>query len=157
MSNPQKRKGSDFERLVAKLFANAFDCQAMKRTPNSGGLDIKGDLRAVHGPYCRECKYRNSCPVDSFVVEAKKQEHMNIWACIQQAKRQATGGKKWCLIFSRNKEGVYVTLDIQDWFELLLEASKTHDESSQHSIGGSLHPGAGGNRMPIPDGQSYPV
>ena len=98
-------KGKNFERLIAKIFAKAFNTN-IRRTPGSGNLDIKGDLRNLSGP------------LEEWVIECKKQEKINIWDCIHQSQRQA-GSKKWLLVFSRNREKEYVCLDLQDWIELI--------------------------------------
>lgn len=105
MPSKAKRKGSDYERKIAKLFSKAFNTN-VRRTPGSGNLDISGDLRNLSGP------------LEAWVFELKKQEKINIWACIHQAQREAKY-KKWALIFSRNREQDYVVLDINDFIELI--------------------------------------
>jgi hypothetical protein len=101
-----QRKGKDYERYIAKLLAKAFDTN-VRRTPCSGGLDIKGDLRNLSGP------------LEAYVFECKKQEKLNIWKCLQQTFLQAGSGKKGVLVFSRNHERDYVCMDIHDFIELL--------------------------------------
>jgi len=104
MINPQK-KGKAYERQIAKLLSKAFDCD-VRRTPCSGGLDIKGDLRNLYGV------------LDRFVIECKKQEHINIWKALDQTTRQG-GSKIGLLIFSRNNEKDYVCLELNDFIGLL--------------------------------------
>ncbi len=106
--NPQT-KGKTYERQIAKVLAKAFDCD-VRRTPGSGNLDIKGDLRNLYGP------------LEDYVFELKKQEKINIWACIHQSQLEA-GYKQWVLIFSRNRENDYVCMDLQDWIALVQKAS----------------------------------
>ena len=106
MINSQQ-KGKRYERKIAKKLSAAFDCN-VRRVPNSGGLDIKGDLRNLHGA------------LDKFVIECKNQEKLNIWKCMQQAITQA-GHKMGLLIFTRNNEKDYVCMELNDFIELLLD------------------------------------
>jgi len=105
MPNSAQTKGKNYERKIAKLLSAALGCN-VRRTPCSGALDIKGDLRNLSGA------------LENWVFECKKQEHLNIWQAIQQAIDQA-GHKKWALIFSRNNAGDYVVIDINDFIELV--------------------------------------
>ncbi len=106
MAINSQKKGKDYERHIAKLLSKAFNCN-VRRTPCSGGLDIKGDLRNLSGP------------LENWVFECKKREKLNIWKSIAQVKRDA-GHKNWAVIFSRNNEGCdYVTIDINDFIELV--------------------------------------
>lgn len=108
MANKAMTKGKNYERHIAKLLSEAFDCK-VRRVPCSGALDIKGDLRNLSGP------------LEEWVFECKKQEKLNIWKAIHQAQVQA-GYKKWALIFSRNNELDYVCMDINDFVEILQRA-----------------------------------
>lgn len=103
-------KGKGYERHIAKLLSKAFDCN-VRRTPCSGALDIKGDLRNLSGA------------LEDYVFECKKQEKLNIWAAIHQAQTQA-GYKVWILIFSRNNEKDYVVMDLNDWIALVQKGSE---------------------------------
>lgn len=103
--NKSQRKGKDYERRIAHILADAFDCR-VRRVPNSGGLDIKGDLRNLSGA------------LEDYIIECKKQEHLNIWACLAQTMRQA-GSKVGLLIFSRNNERDYACLELNDLIALL--------------------------------------
>lgn len=110
MTSRAMRKGKGYERHIAKLLSEAFDCN-VRRTPCSGALDIKGDLRNLSGA------------LEDFVFECKKQEKLNIWKAIHQAQVQA-GYKIWTLIFSRNNERDYVIMDLQDWIALVQKGSE---------------------------------
>lgn len=107
-----KRKGYRFEKFLVDLFNKAFNTNKIRRTPLSGGLSIKGDLCTLEG------NFDLPGPLSNWCIEAKNQERINIWACIEQAKSQS-GGKKWLLCFTRNNEGVYVCMDINDYIELI--------------------------------------
>ena len=104
MKHPLK-KGKNYERKIAKILSDAFDCN-VRRTPGSGNLDIKGDLRNLSGP------------LEGFVFELKKQEHLNIWKALEQTFLEA-GHKIGVLIFSRNNERDYVCIDLQDFIAIL--------------------------------------
>ena len=107
MINPQT-KGKGYEREIAKKLSKMFDCN-VRRTPCSGGLDIKGDLRNLSGA------------LENWVFECKKQEKLNIWSAIKQA-RAAAGIKNWAVIFSRNRENCdYIVMDLNDWAAILLK------------------------------------
>ena len=116
MKHPLK-KGKDFERKIAKILGKAFGCN-VRRTPGSGNLDIKGDLRNLSGP------------LEQFVFECKKQERLNIWDALQQTFDEA-GYKKGILIFTRNNEGrVYACMDLQDFIELIQSSSSDFSKDS---------------------------
>lgn len=104
MKHPQK-KGKAFERYIAHKLSKAFDTN-VRRTPCSGGLDIKGDLRNLSGP------------LEVFVFECKKQEKLNIWKCLDQTERQA-GSKIGILIFARNRSRDYACMLFDDFMELV--------------------------------------
>lgn len=104
-------KGKGYERHIAKLLSQALGCN-VRRVPCSGGLDIKGDLRNLSGV------------LENWVFECKKQEHLNIWNAIAQAKLEA-GHRNWAVVFSRNNEGAdYVAMDIHDFIGLIMENVK---------------------------------
>ena len=110
MLNAQ-RKGKEYERNIAKKLSKALDTN-VRRTPCSGGLGIKGDILDLSGI------------LRDWIIECKKQEHLNIWAAIRQA-RNAAGSKKWAVIFSRNNEGAdYICMDINDWIEIIDKIGK---------------------------------
>jgi hypothetical protein len=55
-----------------------------------------------------------------FAVECKNQERLNIWEAIKQAKKH---GDNTCLtplvVFTRNREDVYVSLPLEDFMDLV--------------------------------------
>ncbi len=76
-----RRKGSAGELEVAKVFqAHGFD---VRRTPNSGGLVVKGDLIGL----------------DGYSVEVKRCERLAVPAWLRQAHRDAGVGEVPLLAF----------------------------------------------------------
>jgi len=114
MLNSQQ-KGKRFEREIAKRFSDFFDCN-VRRTPCSGGLDIKGDLRNLSGA------------LESYVFECKHQENIGIWKCLEQTASEA-GHKIGVLIFKRNRSKEYACLELQDWMNLVKELEELRKET----------------------------
>lgn len=86
MSGSERRKGSSGELEVARIFqAAGFDCD---RTPNSGGLRIRGDL---HG----------ELPVH---VEVKRQETARPWLWSKQARDEAPASSRWLVAMRRSHD-----------------------------------------------------
>ena len=106
----RKAKGHGYERHLAKVIGDSLGIP-LRRTPLSGALDIKGDLR-------EEGSNTLSGPLSGWTIEAKKQERLSIWSYIKQARRES-GGKKWMVIFSRNREKDYVCLELESFLPLL--------------------------------------
>lgn len=52
-----------------------------------------------------------------FAIECKNQESISIWACLKQAASNA-GNYYPLLVFSRNREDVYVALKLTDFLNL---------------------------------------
>lgn len=86
MSGSERRKGNAGELEVARIFqAAGFDCD---RTPNSGGLRIRGDL---HG----------DLPLH---VEVKRQETARPWLWAAQARADAEVGERWLVAMRRSRD-----------------------------------------------------
>jgi Holliday junction resolvase len=86
MSRSERRKGAAGELEVARIFkAAGFDCD---RTPNSGGLRLRGDL---HG----------DLPVH---VEVKRQETARHWLWAAQARADAGAGVRWLVAMRRSND-----------------------------------------------------
>ena len=86
MSGTERRKGNAGELEVARIFkAAGFDCD---RTPNSGGLRIRGDL---HG----------DLPVN---VEVKRQETARPWLWAKQARADSPAGATWLVAMRRSHD-----------------------------------------------------
>ena len=103
------KKGKRFELQIAKYLSREFETE-IRRTPNSGGLSIKGDIIATKGI------------LSEFNWECKNQEKLNIWKALQQSKNDCIGTQKQPLvIFTKNFEKEYVALKLDDFVQLLLE------------------------------------
>jgi len=75
-----RRKGKQFERWIAKRIGG-------RRTPCSGGLDIKGDVRDMWGAF------------KEWVIECKAQEKGNLWAFCDQARGEVRGSlRDWVVV-----------------------------------------------------------
>jgi hypothetical protein len=68
MANPQKAKGSAFERLVRDYLAEAFPCE---RIPAGATLD-RGDLWTPHAAI--QCKNHRTLSLGSWLAQAVQQQ-----------------------------------------------------------------------------------
>lgn len=103
------KKGKRFELRIAKDLAKKFDSN-IRRTPNSGGLSIKGDILTTSGI------------LSEFSWECKNQEKLNIWKALHQSESDALGTMKSpVVVFTKNFEDDYVALRYDDFVNLLLE------------------------------------
>lgn len=101
-------KGKRFERKIAKLL-NAIFGTNIRRTPNSGGLSIKGDLLDTSGF------------LENFHWELKAQQSLNIWKALEQSRCDCPAAKTPLVVFTRNQEESYVALKFMDFVNLLKE------------------------------------
>ena len=103
------QKGKRFELKIAKDLAKKFYSN-IRRTPNSGGLSIKGDIMTTTGI------------LSEYSWECKNQEKLNIWKALQQSQGDARGTLKIPLVvFTKNFENDYVALKYDDFVNLLIE------------------------------------
>jgi Holliday junction resolvase len=101
MSGSERRKGAGGELEVARIFqAAGFDCD---RTPNSGGLRIRGDLHGV-------------LPIH---VEVKRQETARPWLWAQQSRTDAGAGARWLVAMRRSRDEWLTLLPLVDVVRLL--------------------------------------
>lgn len=116
MSGRRSRtKGARAELEVARILTAAgFPA---RRTPNSGGLAIKGDLTGSAGEPC----------IPGYALEVKRQERLNIPAWLRQAHADA-GGNVPLLVFRCNAKvrsdplnTWHVCLPLEDLLGLLVE------------------------------------
>jgi len=109
------KKGKRFEREIAKYLSNKFNVNC-RRTPQSGGMNFKGDVINLSGILAR------------FLFECKNQEKLNIWKALHQAIND-TVSKIPTVIFTKNFEDNYIALKLDDFVNLLLEIEelKTND------------------------------
>jgi len=104
VSRSEREKGARGEREVAAIFrAHGFDCE---RTPNSGGLKIKGDLAG-------------NIPAH---VEVKRQEVARPWAWFAQACADAPSGALPLVAFRRNDSPWLALVDLERLAALLRAA-----------------------------------
>lgn len=73
------------------------------RTPNSGGLFLKGDLQGWPG-YC---------------VEVKRQERLNIHAALKQVEGDRTPEQRGIVAFRRNGEDWHIAMPFDQFMEAL--------------------------------------
>ena len=112
------KKGKRFELQVAKYLSKEFNSE-IRRTPNSGGLSIKGDIMATQGI------------LSEFNWECKNQEKLNIWKALEQSANDCIGSHKQPLVvFTKNYEKDYVALRLQDFTQLLLELEDFRNENT---------------------------
>lgn len=101
MSGSERRKGKGGELEVAARFqASGFDCA---RTPNSGGLRLRGDL---HG----------ALPLH---VEVKRQETARPWLWAEQAAVDAGRGARWLVAMRRSRSAWLAMMPLDDVVQLL--------------------------------------
>lgn len=98
-------KGKRFERQIAKLLNTVFGSD-VRRTPNSGGLSIKGDLIDLSGV------------LKDYHWELKAQEKLNIHAALEQSIRDC-GAKTPLVVFKRNHSGSFVALRFEDFLNII--------------------------------------
>ena len=103
------KKGKRFELRIAKDLSKKFQTP-IRRTPNSGGLSIKGDIITTQGI------------LSEFSWECKNQEKLNIWKALHQSENDALGTlKSPVVVFTKNFEDDYVALRYDDFINILLE------------------------------------
>jgi len=113
--NSQK-KGKRFELQIAKYLSKEFET-SIRRTPNSGGLSIKGDIMATQGI------------LSEFNWECKNQEKLNIWKALEQSRNDCIGSHKEPLVvFTKNFEKDYIALELKDFVQILLELEQLRNE-----------------------------
>lgn len=114
MGRAEREKGARYELEVAKEFrAAGFD---VDRVPNSGGLKVKGDIKA------------NDTSLDGFHLECKRQETLALPKWLRQAHEEAPDGSTPVVIFRQSSRGSklgvsHACLPLADLIELLRIAS----------------------------------
>jgi Holliday junction resolvase len=95
VSNSERRKGAGGELEVAAIFrAAGFDCD---RTPNSGGLRVKGDLAGTVPAH----------------VEVKRQEVLRLPLWLKQAAEDAPAGVTPVVAFRQSRGQWYAALPLE--------------------------------------------
>lgn len=86
---------------------NAILGTNIRRTPNSGGLSIKGDLLDLSGV------------LKDFHWELKAQEKLNIWSALAQSRSDCPAGKTPLVVFTRNQEQSYVAMPFMEFINFI--------------------------------------
>lgn len=110
------KKGKRFELSISKYLSKMFN-EDIKRTPNSGGLSIKGDIMATQGI------------LSEFNWECKNQEKLNIWKALDQSRNDCIGSHKEPLVvFTKNFEKDYLACELETFVQLLLELEQLREK-----------------------------
>lgn len=98
-------KGKNFERRIAKLLTDWWG-STIRRVPNSGGLNIKGDIMTENVDDMKNFPFH---------FELKCQERWNVSNYFSQAEYDCPKDKKPAVIFSKNNDNVYIMLKLEDF------------------------------------------
>ena len=113
------KKGKRFELQISKKLSEFFNTN-IRRTPNSGGLSIKGDIIAKDGI------------LSQFNWECKNQEKLNIWKALEQSRNDCRGNPSIIplVCFTKNHEREYIALEFEDFVQILLELEQLRNENN---------------------------
>ena len=100
MSINSKAKGGRFERWIGH-YGQAHGLDAHRGQQFKGGADSP-DVVGFPGIH----------------IEAKHNEHLNVYAAMEQAIRDSEGKNFPTVIWKKNRKPVLVTMLIDDWWEL---------------------------------------
>lgn len=103
------KKGKRGELEFAKLLNDKLKTN-YRRTPQSGGMDFKGDIITFGNSRARD-----------FHWEVKRQEKLNLYKAYQQAQLDARDGKIPIVAFRRNQDNWKVCIDAEDFINLIME------------------------------------
>ena len=124
-----RNKGQRGEREVIELIRKIFGVK-YARTPLSGGMDIKGDIRKPYKQKPTIC--------DLFHWEIKYQEHLNIWKAFEQSEndsRKDPTNPIPIVAFRRNNSKWLLTLGLDEFLELLLELQRWRQSGTEGADG----------------------
>jgi hypothetical protein len=143
MSNPQKIKGSNFERLAAELLNKLVRKSNWKRVAGSGALgtimhepalssDVKGTVASIPQEFKVECKVGyNSASKESGVKQfTLKKEWLDK---IAEEAKQSYAIPMFMGKFSGAKEGtkVFVVLDVEIFADLMNKITELKEENDR--------------------------
>jgi len=114
--NSQK-KGKRAELAVAKLINQYLDSN-VRRTPQSGGLSIKGDIIDINP----------DSPAFGYHFEVKDQKKLMIPKWWEQIYDDLPLGKTPVNVFKMNAQ-FYATLEFKDWLSLLAELKELKESN----------------------------
>ena len=104
------QKGKRYERAIAKKI-NKFLGTNLRRTPNSGGLSLKGDILEINP----------ASPVFEFHFELKNQKSLHLPKWWKQTLDDCPVSKTPMLVFRMSGEDL-VALGLNDWLGLVYDA-----------------------------------
>jgi len=110
-----QQKGKRAEREVAKLINKYLETN-VRRTPNSGGLSIKGDIIDINP----------DSPAFDYYFEVKDQKKLMIPKWWEQIYNDMPLGKIPVNVFKMNAK-FYATLEFKDWLSLLVELKELRE------------------------------
>lgn len=111
-----KRKGGEYERLIAKKFQDRYGVK-LKKTPQSGGFakdcgradDFRGDITIV-----------DTKQMLKLHIECKNQKQWQLKQWLDQAKGDCPKGRTPIVVFHQhNTSKDYVCLPLEDFFSLV--------------------------------------
>ena len=106
------KKGKRFELKVAKYLAEKLQAN-IRRTPNSGGLSLKGDLLCID----------DNSILSEFNQNARTKK-LNIWKALEQSRNDCLGNANFSSVFHKNFERDYVAIELDDFVNLLIEVEE---------------------------------
>ena len=117
-------KGNNFERKVSKIITPWWSYLkdkiiSFRRVPNSGGLNIKGDIMT------EDLTDMKDFPLH---LELKCQERFNVNDYYKQASHDAPEGKIPTVIFSKNNDDIYIMMTLNNFIDF---TKKIKDENKQ--------------------------
>ena len=110
MGRASREKGKRYEQKLARLYRAArftISRNSNQAHPNATDEDPKGDLLGLHAGGLR------------FHVQAKHQEAIAIWACLDQTESEAPVGFIPALHFRRNNSRDWVAVPLEAWLQML--------------------------------------
>ena len=102
MSKASRDKGKVGEREVAALLRE-YGFDARRGQQFAGGGDSPDVVHSIDGVH----------------IEVKRVEQFNLWAAMEQAKRDAKNGEVAAVFHRKNKQDWVVVLDAKDFLQML--------------------------------------
>ena len=111
-----KRKGGQYERVIAKLFQNRYGVE-LKRTPQSGGFAKKSDKA---DDYRGDITIVDTKQMLKLHIECKNQKQWSLPKWLKQAEEDCPKDRTPVVIFHQhNSSKDYVCLSLEDFFKLV--------------------------------------
>lgn len=119
MASKSKTKGARGEREVCDLANKALGTK-YRRTPQSGGMDLKGDIRQAWGG--------KPSAFDKFHKEVKRCEKLSLPKWIRQSEADARSGDMPCVIYRQSEQPWRIDLDYVDFLYTLQELDELREK-----------------------------